>query len=286
MIFLDYHDRIIRGIRLQESLKLSQETKRAYKYNKDFMLSLDDRAEIEKVGLGKDGGLRMYLYGAKEPIRMYPDANVVFVTAIYKRFIPLIGVNLAKMGWIKRVIVVLAIKFNFNLLPQWFEYVFSMGDFLLKDENYSQPVKEVRRVLKNRIEENLLNAITLILEYDSAYRYRFQDVFPLLDKTALKKNPADEIIRILTILENRDNWNQVDKDNKWTKFKKLIRLLFFLSPKTKKLIIDILTEINADEIKFSKEDLYWVNQNKGYPYRGMTIEERLKDNIRVYGAEK
>ncbi len=239
-----------------------------------------DSLDIVSVKIGKD--VKSYLQGAGEPIRGYADGQTVVITAMYKRFLPLLAESLAKMGWIKRIITLLAIKYNFNIFPQWFEYIFWLNQCLLKDEYWCQPVKELRRVFKGKINDNLIDAITLMIEYDSAYRYPLQDALSELNKN---NGVIKECCRLLDIIAERydirpNNIWQVDKIKK---IKLFIRLLLIVSPKTKKLVKDIFKEINIDEIKLSKEDIYWTNQLDIYNYRGMTMQQRRNENIIKYG---
>jgi len=287
MIFIDYYDVIRKKLEVEKAQEIMKRIRKQPRLVPEEYKATKDSMEIERVELAEDKTLRMYVKDGKEPIRMYPDIQSVWFIAYYKRFIPLMIHSLSGMSLPKKIITLLAIKYNFHILPKWFEHIFSTYQPTLKDENYSQPVKEVRRVLKGKLDDSLLDALILILEYDSGYRYRFQDVMMELNKENLT-NPAKEIIRLIDILTFRDYGEDIEsaEKSKWGRMKKLIRLVFIFCPKIKKQIVAILRDINIDEIKFSKEDIYWTNKNPSYLFRGIAFEDRLKENIKNYGVIK
>lgn len=281
MIFSDFLPMIGAKLTMERTREILEKIKKPCLNDANKSAELKGQRIIERTELASDGTIRVYVRDGKEPIRMYPDVKTVWAVACYKRFIPLMADSLRSMGWCKRITTLLALKYNFGIFSKWFNYYFSMNPVLLNDENYSQPVKEVRRVLKGRLDDNLINALALILEYDSAYRYRFQDIIAELNKDNLKKS-AREIIRLLDIIDKREQ----GRSNRWEQIKKSVKLIFLFCPKIKKQIVAILKDINIDEVKFSKEDIYWTNKNKtSYLYRGMTIKERERDNKINYGEE-
>jgi len=284
MMLIDLCDGLRRQLSLIRANEIVQQTKIPCRMTPESMSTSGDRMEVDHIELAPDKTFRMFIKGGAEPIRMYPDVQSVWFIAYYKRFIPLMIHNLTGMGWTKRIITFLAIKYNFEIVPKWFEHIFSTYQPRLRSENYSQPVKEVRRVLRGMMDGYLLDALTLILEYDSGYRYRFQDIIAELNKEALAKNPAKEVMRLLDVLTFREGLGKaIDPASKWQKLKRLIPLLFFVCPKIKRQVVKILTEMNIDEVKFDKSDLYWINKNSCHLFRGMPIEAREAENNKLYG---
>jgi hypothetical protein len=225
----------------------------------------------------KLNGLKVELYaeGAIFPVSGYPDMVTVNLTALYKRLLPLLLSSLTEQGWIKRIITLLALKFNYGIWPKWFKYAFELNQALLKDEYYCEVSKEVKRVLQGNLDENILNAVILVIEYDSAYRYRLQDILGELDKSA---DPIKEVYRLLDLLLVRD-----DQDTKWTNLKKVAKIVLLI-PSIKKKVISILKDINIDKIKFTEADIYWTNMNTTRDYRGMSLHQRRNENIIKYGS--
>jgi len=277
MIFSDFIPMIEAKLTMERTKEILRKIKKPCLNDANKSAESQDQMIIERTELASDGTTRLYVKDGKEPIRMYPDVKTVWAVACYKRFIPLMANSLRSMGWCKRITTILAIRYNFGIFPKWFNYYFSMNPILLKDEHYSQPVKEVRRVLKGILDDNLIDALALIIEYDSAYRYRFQDIIMELNKDNLNK-PAKEIIRLLDIVNERDY------QDRFKSYRKLVKPLFFICPKIKRQVVSILKDINIDEVKLSKEDIYWTNIVSTYKYRGLTKEQRKAENIKNYGS--
>lgn len=243
-----------------------------------------DSAVITKIEIGEDGGIRTYLEGFAEPVRILPDGQTVQATAIYKRLLPLLTKSLSQQNIFQKIITVLALKWNWKyILPEWLDFVLTMNPILLKEEHYSQPTKELRRVLAGRLPQGIVDALTMVIEFDSAYRYRFQDVIVLLDKTRLKGyfKTVKELQRLLSILQERDIQGEGIQGLKWNKLKQFIPLLL-LSPAIRKGTIEVLKELNLDEVKMSKEDIYATNMHCVYKCRGLTQDERRLENKLKY----
>lgn len=285
MLLIDFCSGLKQQLAMRRAQEIVAQSKETPRMTAESMATSTDRLQVDYVELAKDKTFRMFIKGAKEPIRMYPDINTVWFTAYYKRFIPLIIESLSKQGVIKKIITLLAIKYNFGIIPLWFKHIFATYQTTLKEEYYSQPVKEVRRVLKGKIDGYLLDAICLILEYDSGYRYRFQDIIMELNISKMIADPAKEICRLLDILTFREGLGKaIDKSSKWQKIKRMIKLVFFFCPKIKKTVVSIFTELNIDEIAFDKCDTYWINQQPYHLYRGKSSEERERENVERYGS--
>lgn len=294
MILLDYCNTMVMKLTMDKRQELLNKTKNPIErrvVDEEREINLKDmrnnsaEAVIINTELAKDGTPRTYCLYHPLPCRFLIDQDTVSLTAIYKRFVPLIAKNLKRKGLLGQIITILALRMNIKVMSEWFEYVFGLKRYLLKEQHYSQPVKEIRRVLRGRLDENILNALTLILEYDSAYRYRIQDVLPLLDKSKLTNifSIAREFERLFKILIERDYCPE-EKVIRYGNIKNYIIFAMLLFPKIKKEIISTLKEINLDEIKFNEEDLYWTNQFGVYNFRGLTWDQRKLENKQKYGS--
>jgi len=112
-----------------------------------------------------------------------------------------------------------------------------------------------------------------LLEFDDAYRYRFQDVMTEINEVDLFKNPAKEFIRILKIYKSRD---REDTSSKMAILEPAIHILFRLSW-FKKAFMSALKDINIKDMKLDVTDIYWTNMRIDYKFRGLTHEERTKE---------
>lgn len=239
----------------------------------------DKRIKVVNVNIGKDGGILTYFLGGKEPMRGYADGPTVALVSGYKRLFMLILSNLSKVGWFGKICTLLAIKYNFNIVGEYFQKLFELNLSLLHDQYYTQSVREIRRVLKDRVSEGVRDAIGMVLEYDTAYRFRFQDVIVELDKT---KDTRKEVCRLLQLLADREREGFEMVADKWLAIKKFANVALLI-PSIKRQVKIILEDLNLDEVRMSKEDLYWTNEFNTFNYRGKLINERRAENKKIYG---
>ena len=238
----------------------------------------EDTQQVEKVVLAPDKTVRTYVVGHKYPIRIYPISQSMILTATYKRLLP---IALSK-GIFGRITAVLFIWLKRKELAEWFDYVFDINNVLLKEESWSQVIKEVRRVLKGELEQGFINAISLILEYDSAWRFIFQDILSNLDTVAFEKRWRKELKKIFNIAIERGNVN--DK----AKFKNIYRVLILVLTLNRKLLKQvkrIVNNLKIEEIKPSIEDRYWMLYLKTYNCFGMSPEQRDIEFNKMKSAE-
>lgn len=106
-----------------------------------------------------------------------------------------------------------------------------------------------------------------IIEYDDAYRYRFQDLMQELDVELLRKNTSKEIKRLVQVFKERST-NRVPE--KLSSVLSVVTILsFFMSKKIDKHS-SFLKQIAPDN-----HDRYWMcMRNDHYNYFGKSVEER------------
>lgn len=293
MILLDYWTTFNMGLAMEKRAEILAKIKKKIQWESKDGREIqtrvvrgedNDSAFISDTTIAEDGSGRTWCANIPEPCRFIIDADTLKLTAMYKRWLTLLGKSLKSQSLIGKVITLLAIKHNFKAISEWFSYIFNLNKALLEEKHYSQPVKEIRRVLRGRIDENIMDAITLILEYDSAYRYRVQDILPLLDKNKLTGviPTANELERLFKILMQRE-YNQDSKLERYGNIKKYIMLALIFMPKFRNLIIDILKDINLKEIEFDECDFYWVCKFGVYNYLGKSWDERKEIINKKYG---
>ena len=275
MIFLEHYQTLKSQLLFQKQQEILKKVKKPIGNSEEKLRSMEKPLAVTDVRIGQDGSIWTYLDGGKEPTRNYPDSLTVQITIIYKKIIPLLAKNLKSQNWFQRIITILSIKYNYRALDEWFNTIFENIPVLLKEEHWSTPVKEIRRVLKGFISDRLIDAISLVIEYDSAYRYRLQDTIIELDKELFNNNQFKEIDRMFNILIDRD-YDEMQK--KWDGIRKLIKTILIINPKIKKVIAKIIKDLDINKVKMSKEDIYWTNQFPTYKYQGLSLEERLKQN--------
>ena len=299
MIYLEYLQAIKQHILLESQREILAKIKKRNDASTHFerfttakKFKEGDALIVEGVEIRKDGTIWTKLKNRKECIRGFAEFSVVNETSCYKSVLPRLIKNFRNIGILKAIITLLAVKWNVGVISQYFATLFNSKELLLKDEHWSAPVKEIRRVLLKYIDQYITDAIALVVEYDSAYRYRMQDVIVNLNKDNLRGfKIIGEMGRLFDILISREpmDYDQTGQKvsemvKKFTRIKILLQIGMTISIQFRKLIRNILQDLDIDKVKMTKEDLYWTRQIGSYNYEGLSKAEREQLNIQNYGA--
>ncbi len=138
-----------------------------------------------------------------------------------------------------------------------------------KPERYCTCAREVYRVFNlmmiwypiwKIVIKHLRNIICMILEYDDAYRYPFQDVMPEFNRDAGKKNIIKELKRVLDF---EIKWDGRGVAEKFEWLKKILFLLNF-NKNLKEAVGRFFLELDLDRIKMDKDDMFHARFKWGY----------------------
>ncbi len=165
--------------------------------------------------------------------------------------------------------------------------VHQLDEFLVKDDEWSEPVWEIGKGIRIFLEEIGFKQIATpaakifmcVLEFDNAYRYRAQD---LIGEYRLKEPPRKEIKRLLELLNKRDlpekGWST------YGKFKKLITpiLWLLLIPKFKRAFKKAIEAVDLNKVRFDNNDRFHFAFWRGYDYEGKTWAERYEPYAEIY----
>lgn len=224
-----------------------------------------DVSHLTKVEFREEGGVYTYIDGHEEPYKGYPYFEFVekidilkkmgrgALSSLYHSFKkrnPLELVFLAFVPWLFEALVNSAIYSAHRIVMR----------FRFKPKYYCTAIRELYRAFGNQ--EQLRDIFCMVLENDNAYRYRFQDVVVHLDKVSLKRNPGKELNRLLTIMQSRETGQ--DLVDTWTLLKTFIPPYLFMNRKMRNEVVRILTELNLEEVKLSKEDKWYASGRKDY----------------------
>jgi len=159
---------------------------------------------LKEVVLPKEGGIESYLEGEKQPYPGYPDYTTVYAIEAVKRTLRTLIESLAVMMKKHRVLKFILLARDIKrLVPKWLKLGFYIiMRHRLKPKVYSHAVREIYRVLNIAIErdsrpemkEKFVQArdlICVILEFDDAYRFIFQDIFSELNLDEIKLDEKD-----------------------------------------------------------------------------------------------
>ena len=119
-------------------------------------------------------------------------------------------------------------------------------------------------------------AIITIIEYDSAYRFRIEDILSETTKEKLMTNPIKEFQRLVGILAERDS-----RTHLVAKFQRVAWIFKYVFWFIKKPFLAALKETNLVKMQYDEIDRYQVCHWSGYNFFGETIEERVKKYKKV-----
>jgi len=238
-----------------------------------------DISRLIKVEFPKEGGINSYMEGHDQPYLGFPYAD--FVNAIdgvkkltkyfFQRLHYIIGNipseekdNVDKNLWLYQ-----------QLISALFYAIYRVVDrHLIKPELYCKAVREIHRTLTemaplakiDRGENKILQVrdiICMYLEFDNAYRFRFQDMLEELNKEEAVKNPAEEIKRLYKINVSREVHEELKE--KQTQYGNFFYWLFSL-PRNKELASEFFKRLNLEEVKLSDIDRHWCVPRPDYHF--------------------
>jgi hypothetical protein len=158
---------------------------------------------------------------------------------------------------------------------------------MLKDEFFCKSAKELLKGLqiffttlgfKEDLSYRISRIIAMMLEYDNAYRYRFQDLASETSSTELFMNPVKELKRLIRIAFNRDNKGIASKT---TKLIKLVTLILIV-PKIRKAFRYAVFGVKFQNLQFDEDDRYFCLNRSDYNFFGKSLEERLKEYNKIH----
>ena len=253
-------------------------------------LKTSDVHEVEYIKLPKEGGIEVYFKGIPHPRKGYPIEEAVEKINDAKKNLVAVLFGFKEMfsnNKIKTLIFLLLFRKQYEtgvkylILSLWKQ----LRMYHLQRRYYCNTSRELFRVFdkmredtKNKENKNLFeltgNIIAMILEYDDAYRYRFQNVFGQLNKDALNKNTFKELKRIIEIgrkseivsaSAKRKGGKKARVAGTWRAAGIVLTLVRF-SP-FRKRVTQFFKELNIEEIKLSVGDYYFAKQKPDFNWQ-------------------
>ncbi len=218
-----------------------------------------------------DKGCETWIEGHSFPIRGAFQPDRVEAVRQFKHAIPVISRSFKKHKFSTALFVFL----NWKDILEFLHHGMIKACYS-NPENYSQPVREVYRVMSGRgihitMARDILCAI---LENDTAYRYRFQDIVSNLDQPFFKNYPRYETKTLIELFEKREHGGN---------FKEISILKIIINFLPMKAFKEIVGDLKLSEILLSKEDKYWTDI--GYLEYDFGGEEYIKRIVK-YGQKK
>ncbi len=151
--------------------------------------------------------------------------------------------------------------------------------YKLKPFRYCTTCRELYRTLslaakdtKNPLIEKIRDIACMTLEYDDAYRYRFQDIISRMDKVAVEKNLIKELRRLFKMLGKKDP----QLAGKWKMINIIMTAFLIINRKSKKILKDILLTLDLEELKLTEGDLYHAQRKDSYEWPE-TIQDKKEE---------
>ncbi len=169
---------------------------------------------------------------------------------------------------------------------EWLNELSSVGSitlqqYFLKDIRYMNMCREMMLFIEIFLKEigikesvkSLAKIITTLFEYDSAYRFRLQDLANETTKEKMLKNPRREMNRLLDILKQRDA--RFHMHVRFASAMKLLSWILYI-PKVKRAFNIALEAIDFTKIQMDEADRYHVLNWKHYNFFGESYETRVE----------
>ncbi len=262
---------------------------------------------IIDIQFPKHGGVLVYHQGDLYPVKGWPFKEATYACDTIKRAI-INGIKFAISSPVRYLLALFVLlpkslkrKAINNAIEQFTDYTekvfdvwgrilplqdedgaeFGLQGVVWKPQFYCDMVREIRRVgmqmAGERIpNQRLVEAMCMILEFDDAYRYRLQDGFGLIDREALKRDPAKEIVRVLTIMRDRG----IGTADKFQSFVKVIPFLFKIRD-LKQVFIQFFSQVDLKKLSLDEVDFYRCLLWGGYQFRGIPDPERASLRIMI-----
>ena len=250
-----------------------------------------DTNALLKVEFPKEGGILTYMTNHEYPYRGFPFFEFVEKIDTFKKLSRGILSGLyhsLKKGSKFKLLLALPLIFVVRdfISSGIYAYHKLIERFRIKSNLYSNVVRELYRAFNlPRVKEDfetlelrlaLKDVLCMILEFDNAYRYRFQDIIVELNKELLKKKPIKELNRLLDLMSSRENDQKV-KDT-WSLFKLVVKFYLRFDRKLTKMLVDVLSNLNLEEVKHTPEDKHFSCQRKDYIF-GFMLNPTEEDKI-------
>ncbi len=226
----------------------------------------NSRARIDRiveVKLSKDGGIYSYFENQPYPAKGFPYYDTVHrIDAIKKVFLGLLYGFHTFHG--KTLLALFFLIFRTRITQSLHKLTEGMWVTLkphrLKPLYYCNAVKELYQAFDEK-DEMIRDLICMTLEFDDAYRFRFQYALGELDKEKFAKNQYKELDRVAGLLEARE------KEKKLIGYWKLLRKFLFFGFFFKKFrigIVKVLARVDPARIKMDEGDEYYAKTRHNF----------------------
>jgi hypothetical protein len=249
----------------------------------------EDSNALIRVELPPEGGVLTYMTGFDAPYQGFPYHNLVISMELIKKM-----TKGFKSGF-------------YHYLWKWFEgkywrpMIFLTSPFYrvysraelhacwrylerhkIKPKRYSRSIRELYRAFsvpvigenndQREIRERIRDLACMHLEFDNAYRFRFQDVIVNIDKGYFEKHPVNEMLRMFDLMTERETRQEV-KDS-WKLTKIMVEYLRY-DKAVLKIYKSLIKNLNLEECALDDRDWPFCKERKDYKFKNANFQQKL-----------
>lgn len=238
-----------------------------------------DMNPLVRVEMPEAGGVLTYMLNNELPFKGFPFNEFVdkidVIKKIQRAALSSIYHSTKKRSWFQLIRLAL-VPWLFGDLIKAYIYVFyrQIDRFKIKPIRYSDAIRELHRaftvanpdeqVSDQEFRYQVRDIVCMVLEFDNAYRFRFQDIIVELDKEKLAQNPSKEIVRLLNELSSRELVQEV-KDT-WKLARYFLPIYLRFNKPLRHSLVNVLTALDLEKVKLSPEDIQFSKTRKDYKF--------------------
>ena len=208
-----------------------------------------DAMEVERVDYAD--GIKVYLRGYVHPWKGLPSEASVNAVNIIKKLV---------LETLRLKVLILSPFKAYRAFEEIVEKV--IGPHILKTQYQMLFTRELALFLENAgMSHTMAQNLAHIFEYDSAYRFRLQDMLSNTDYNSLLLFPRQEIERLVNVVNRSKDYKAVHE-----KIRKLATLLSYalLIPSIRKKFIHAVKQSTFSNFKLNEDDLFWLGIRTDY----------------------
>lgn len=205
-------------------------------------------------------GISTKFYGISYLYKGVIDSRIIDAVAQMKRIFMTTAELVFKNWWLIPIFL-----FKRKQVLEWIIRIYWADlEPKIRNKKFSSVSRELIRAGEGLIDKDLLYCLVSFLEYDNAYRLRFQDAINKDIRKAFdtaisrEKHIKDKLIVI-----------------------KRIALIILWIPKVRRLVEEFFSRLDINKIKLDEADWYFCLRRVGYDYKGWSFENRVKEAERI-----
>jgi len=252
---------------------------------------------IDRVEYPESGGIYVYHVGIPYPQKGFPFPEAIAAINVAKRLL------ISQIRFLATTEVLLS-RFFFLLLPykrkikvieKWLKEFCGTVDttlepYYLKENRYSPIASELIKFIDRFLVElgidyliayGTARIFATLIEYDSAYRLRLEDIFSESSKEKMLENPSKEFERLLHIFRLREVHPLIQD-----RFASLVKIVswFLVIPRIKKAFKKALKYTTFSNLQLDEADRYHVLRLGGYKFFGESTEARREKYLALHNG--